>query len=95
MEFEELAPLFVSRSAEFGTATVWVGDVFISVISYNGSHDEDLALAWAADADGAELFACYALDDGRDFILLKRLHTKQSILDAILELQEAIEKRFP
>ena len=43
MEFEELAPLFVSRCAEFDTATAWVGDIFISVISYNGSHDEDLA----------------------------------------------------
>ena len=94
MEFEQLAPLFVSRCAEFGTATVWVGDVLISVISYNGTHDEDLALAWASEADGAELLACYPLDDGRDLMLMKRLHTKQSVLDAILELQDAIEKRF-
>lgn len=94
MEFEELAPLFVSRSAEFGTATVWVGDVFISVLSYNGSHDEDEALKWALEVDDTELFACYPMSDGRDFLLMKRLHTKQSILDAVLELQEAIEKRF-
>lgn len=94
MEFEELAPLFVSRCAEFGTATVWVGDIFISVISYNGSHDEDLAIEWALEADEVELYAVYALDDGRDFQLMRRLHVKQSLLDAVMELQDAVEKRF-
>ena len=94
MEFEDLALLFVSTQAEFGTATVWVDPVLISVLAYNGSADEDLAIAWAGETDGCELLGCYALDDGRDLILLKRLHTKQSILDAVLELQEAIEKRF-
>ena len=95
MEFEELAPLFVSRCAEFDTATVWVGDIFISVISYNGSHDEDLAMDWALQVDDVELYAIYPLDDGRDFQLMRRMHVKQGLLEAVMELQEAVEKRFP
>lgn len=94
MQFEDLAPLFVSRSAEFGTATVWVGDVMISVISYLGTTDEDAAFEWANEVDDTELLGIYPMDDGRDFTLMKRLHTKQSIVDAVLELQEAIEKSF-
>ncbi len=94
MDLEELAQLLVSRFAEFNTATVWVGDLLISVISYNGSHDEDQAIAWANDIDETELLAVFPMDDGRDFLLLKRLHTKQSMIDAVLEVQDVIEKRF-
>lgn len=94
MDLETLAQLLVSRFAEFDTATVWVGDTLISIVSYNGTHDEDLAIEWANEVDDTEVLAIFALDDGRDFTLLKRLHSKQSMLDAVLELQEAIEKRF-
>lgn len=94
MQFQELAPLFVSRSGEFGTAIVWVGDIFISCMSHNGSADEQAAMAWALEADDVELLAIYPLEDGRDFILMKRLHTKQSLLGAVMELQDAVDKRF-
>lgn len=94
MDLEELAQLLVSRFAEFGTATVWVGDTLISVMAFNGTQDEDLALEWALEVDDFELLTVIPMLDGRDFLLCKRLHTKQSLLDAVIELQEAIEKRF-
>ena len=94
MDVEELAQLLVARFAEFGTATVWVGDTLLSIVSFNGTHDEDLAIEWANEVDGFEVLAVFPMNDGRDFTLCKRLHTKQSVLEAVVELQEAIEKRF-
>lgn len=94
MQLGDIAHLLTSRHAEIGTAVVLVGDIMISILVEPFSPDEAEAIDWANQVDDTELLAVFGMSDGRDFILLKRLHTKQSVADAVLELQQAIDKNF-
>lgn len=46
---------------------------------------EDAVMAWAQSQDGSELIDVLALADGRDYMVLRRLHTKQSFREALAE----------
>lgn len=75
------------RQIRSGGSEGYCGALDIVLISKPFTPGEDAVLFWAVCQDASVLVDIYPLDDGRDVILLQRLHTGQSLIDAVKEQQ--------
>lgn len=82
-----MVELTYPRRLKVGESVAYVGALEVVIISKPFTPGEDAVFAWANSADETTLVDIAPLDDGRDFILLKREHTKQSLEDAVREFQ--------
>lgn len=88
LELDELFP----RSVEAGGSQGFCGALDIVAIVKPLTPGEDAVLAWCIAQDGSFLVEVSTLPDGRDLFLLRRLHTKQTLQDAIREQALHLEK---
>jgi hypothetical protein len=81
-----------SRSIQSGGSEAYCGARFIVALLRPFTAGEDAVTAWVTAQDDSILLGWVPMDDGRDFVLLGRLHTKQSYRDAVAE-QTAYDAR--
>ena len=74
-----------SRHIKVGNSEAWCGANFIVLIANPFTAGEDAVVAWARAQDDAELVDVIGLTDGRDYVILRRLHSKQTYQDALRE----------
>lgn len=86
-----LADLF-PRTVEVGGSQGFCGALDIVAIVRPFTAGEEAVLTWCAAQDGATVSELASLPDGRDIIVLRRLHTRQTIHDAIRETEEHLAK---
>jgi hypothetical protein len=82
-----------SRHVKVGNSEGWAGANFIVLMANPFTAGEDAVIAWAKAQDDAELVDVVGLGDGRDYVILRRLHTKQTYNDALRE-QENYARTF-
>lgn len=74
-----------SRHIKVGNSEAWCGANFIVLMANPFTAGEDAVVAWAKAQDDAELVDVIGLGDRRDYVILRRLHTKQTYQDALRE----------
>lgn len=89
-----LGHLLATHHLQLEAASAFVSALYIVVVCAPFSQDEEEVMAWVCDVDDTELLGITPLPNGMDLIVLERLHTKQNMIDACLEQQEAIRKSF-
>lgn len=80
----ELRDLF-ARTVRVGGSAAYVGAFDIVVVSKPFTPGEDAVMAWVQAQDDAMLVDMFPSGDGFDVTHLRRLHTKQTMADAIQE----------
>lgn len=73
------------RRLAVGDSFAFVGPVFALAVLRLETPAADAVAAWVDAQDSVELVASAPLPDGRDVALLRRLHTKQSMSEALEE----------
>jgi hypothetical protein len=73
------------RHIKVGDSEGWCGPSLMALCLRPFTPGEDAVIAWACAQDDAVLLEVLHLDDGRDYIVLERLHTKQSLRAALAE----------
>jgi hypothetical protein len=73
------------RHIKVGDSEGWCGPSLMSLLLRPFTPGEDAVVAWACAQDDAALLEVVHLSDGRDYVVLERLHTKQTIRAALAE----------
>lgn len=73
------------RHVKVGDSEGWCGPHYLTLLVRAFTAGEDAVAAWARAQDDALLLDIIPLKDGRDYIILQRLYTKQTYPDAIRE----------
>lgn len=82
------------RSIAVGDAAGYCGALEIVLISRSFTPAEDAVVAWAVAQDDSELDEITYLPDGRDLMILRRAHVRQSLVDAVVEQRRHISRRL-
>jgi hypothetical protein len=85
---------FWARSFSCGGSEAYVGADMIVCATKPFTAGEDAVMTWIAAQDQALLSILVNLADGRDLMLLERLHVKQSRADALAEQQAHLAARL-
>lgn len=75
------------RKVKAGESEAYLGALDVIVISKPFTAGEDAVMSWVNAQDGVELSGITPIPDGRDLMLLTRQHTRQSLSEAVLEVQ--------
>jgi len=73
------------RHIKVGDSEGWCGPSLMALALRPFTPGEDAVVAWAKAQDDAVLLDVVHLSDGRDYIVLERLHTKQTLRAALAE----------
>lgn len=73
------------KHIKVGESQGWCGPSLISLVLKPFTPGEDAVIAWAVAQDDADLLDMVHLNDGREYVVLARRHTKQSLRDALAE----------
>lgn len=73
------------RHIKVGDSEGWCGPSLISLVLRPFTPGEDAVVLWACAQDDAVLLDMVHLTDGRDFVVLQRLHTTQTLRQALAE----------
>lgn len=76
-----------TRHIKVGDCEGWSGPSLMVLVIKPFTPGEDAVIAWAQAQDDAEVLDVLHLQDGRDYVVLMRLHSKQSLRDALAEQQ--------
>lgn len=76
------------RKVKAGESEAYLGPLDVIVISKPFTAGEDAVMSWVSAQDDVDLMSFTHLSDGRDVLFLNRLHTRQSLTDALLESQQ-------
>jgi hypothetical protein len=75
------------KHIKVGDSEGWCGPSLMVVVLRPFTPGEDAIITWACAQDDAELLEVLHLQDGRDYIVLARRHTKQTLQAALAEQQ--------
>lgn len=78
------------RCTEIGGSRAYCGPAFMVSVTRPFTAGEDAVMAWCRAQDDIVLHDWLPLLDGRDLMVLERLHTKQSYPAALREQEEHI-----
>lgn len=73
------------RHVKVGDSEGWCGPSLMVLILRPFTPGEDAVVAWALALDDTNVLTVLHLRDGRDYIVLERLHTKQTLRAALKE----------
>lgn len=80
------------RHVKVGDSEGWCGPSLIALLLRPFTPGEDAVVTWARAQDDTALLDVVHLADGRDYIVLERLHTKQSLREALSEQNAFLAK---
>jgi len=73
------------RHVKVGDSEGWCGPSLMALVLRPFTPGEDAVVAWAKAQDDAVLLDVVHLADGRDYMVLERLHSKQTLRAALAE----------
>jgi hypothetical protein len=76
------------RHIKVGDSEGWCGPSLMALILRPFTPGEDAVVAWATAQDDTNLLDLVHMADGRDYVVLERLHVKQSLRQALQEQNE-------
>lgn len=83
-----------SRHVKVGDSEAWCGASFMVAIVRPFTAGEDAIGAWLTQQDSATLLEIVPLSDGRDYVVLRREHVKQSFADALREQELFVRSKL-
>lgn len=82
------------RSFCVGGSEAYLGATNIVLVTKPFTPGEDAVVTWARLQDDCTLVGTHHLSDGRDLILLERLHSKQSLEEATMEQRRHLARKL-
>lgn len=82
------------RQFAVGGSEAYLGATVIVLIAKPFTAGEDAVVTWALLQDDCFLVGTHHMGDGRDLILLERLHRKQSLEEANLEQRRHLARKL-
>lgn len=77
-----------NRHIKVGDSEAWCGPSIIAAVLRPFTAGEDAVVMWIRHQDDTALLDLVHLADGRDYVVLERLHTTQSRQQALVEQRE-------
>jgi len=81
------------RHIKVGDSEGWCGPVLMTAITRPFTPGEDAVFAWLLLQDDSTLLDIIHLTDGRDYIVFRRQHTRQTLREALVEQETFIAAR--
>jgi hypothetical protein len=82
------------RSFVAGESRAYLGAFTITLLTKPFTAGEDAAITWALLQDECAMIGCHHMSDGRDLMLLERMHVTQSRQDAINEQRRHLARKL-
>lgn len=81
------------RHIKVGGSEGWCGPILMTAITKPFTAGEDAVFAWLSRQDDSTLLELIHLEDGRDYIVLRRLHVTETLREALAEQERFIASR--